>query len=558
MKAVDLHVHSNKSDGSKTPSELVDYAIEKGLAAFALTDHDTTDGLDEAIEYAKGKDIEVIPGIELSSEYMGRDIHIVGLFIDHKSPAFLEHLTKFRDSRVNRNITMCNKLRDEAGIDISYEALQAIDPGAVITRAHYARYLFDKGYTKSLPEAFERYIGDHCKYFVPREKITPEDAVKLILASGGIPVLAHPILYHMTKGQLDTLVVRLKEAGLMAIEAIYSTYSSSEERQIKELAKKYDLAISGGSDYHGAAKPGLELGTGYGKLYVCEEYLDKLRPLIPDGSDKNPNKKSIKKIFFTDLDETLLTTDKQISPTLLSAINAWMNNGNIFVLCSGRPTESIKQVAKQFNLKHENLYFVGFNGAEIYHPANDKITIKKTLIPSDMKKVWDIANAEGIHCHCYEGDHILAKQANEEIAFYQKTIKLPVHYHEDFPECITNESYKMLCISLKGEEILENLAVKIRNAMGEGITCIMSNPRLLEVFNSTAGKGSAVIELCNYLNIPIANSYAAGDQQNDISMIKAAGTGIAMLNAKPEVREIADKITLSDNNHDGLLPYLLN
>lgn len=546
MKAVDLHVHSNKSDGSMSPTELVDYAIEKGLAAFALTDHDTTDGLDEAIAYASDKDIEVIPGIELSSEYMGRDIHIVGLFIDHKSSAFLNHISTFRDSRVQRNITMCNRLHDEAGIDISYESLQAMEPGAVITRAHYARYLLDKGYVKSLPEAFDKYIGDHCKYFVPREKITPEAAVKLILDCNGIPVLAHPILYHMTKSQLDTLVARLKDAGLMAIEALYSTYTSSDERLIKELAKKYHLALSGGSDFHGKAKPGLDLGTGYGKLYVYEEILDKLKALTN------------RKIFFTDLDETLLTTDKQISPLTLSAINEWMNSGNVFVLCSGRPTESVKMVAKQFDLHHENLYFVGFNGAEIYHPNTDEDILIKTVPTDQMKTVWEIADSMGIHCHCYEGDHILAKKHNKELDFYTKTVKLPIVYNENIPENISSSACKLLCILLDDESKLEELGATIREKLGDSITCILSNPRLLEVFNSSAGKGSAVTELCKLLNIPIRNSLAAGDQQNDISMIEAAGTGIAMINGRESVREIADIITKNDNNHDGLLPYLAN
>lgn len=556
MKAVDLHVHSNKSDGSMTPTELVDYAIEKGLAAFALTDHDTTAGLDEALSYAKGKDIEVIPGIELSSEYMGRDIHIVGLFINHNSPAFLEHISTFRDSRVQRNITMCNRLRDEAGIDITYEALQAMEPGAVITRAHYARYLLNHGYVKSLTEAFDRYVGDHCKYFVPREKITPEAAVKLILDCEGIPVLAHPILYHMTKSQLDTLVARLKDAGLMAIEALYSTYSSSDERSIKELATKYNLTLSGGSDFHGAAKPGLDLGTGYGKLYVYEEILNNLRKL--KESKQNTTPKTSRKIFFTDLDETLLTSDKKISPTLLSAINNWMDRGNVFVLCSGRPTESIRQVALQFNLSHENLYYVGFNGAEIYHPYTSQNILTKTVSVEQMKKVWNIANSMNIHCHCYEDDHILAKQPNKELEFYTRTIKLPIIYNDDFPNNISASACKLLCILLDDEARLEELGRTIRSELGDTITCILSNPRLLEVFNSSAGKGSAVVELCQLLDIPIENSYAAGDQQNDISMIKAAGTGIAMINGRDSVREVADKITKNDNNNDGLLPYLSN
>lgn len=276
MKSVDLHTHSNKSDGSLSPSALVDLALEKGLAAFALTDHDTTDGLDEAIAYAKDKPIEVIPGIELSSEYHGKDIHIVGLYIDHHCDNFLSRIQEFRDSRVTRNEKMCNNLK-EAGIDISFEKLTNEYPESVITRAHYAKYLFKHGYVKSLPEAFDRYVGDHCKYFVPREKITPSQAVELILSSGGIPVLAHPILYGMSSTQLDILVSSLKEVGLVGIEAIYSTYKPADERGIRKLAAKYDLAISGGSDFHGTAKPDISLGTGKGKLFVPEEILTNLK-----------------------------------------------------------------------------------------------------------------------------------------------------------------------------------------------------------------------------------------------------------------------------------------
>lgn len=276
MDCIDLHVHSCKSDGSLTPTELVDYAIQKKLKAFALTDHDTTDGLDEALNYAKDKPIEVIPGIELSTEYQGRDIHIVGLFIDHKSSAFESRISAFRDSRDNRNVKMCQNLTD-LGIDISYEKLTAEYPDCVITRSHYAKYLLKHGYINSLPEAFDKYVGDHCSAFVPREKITPAQAVELILSCGGVPVLAHPILYHMSDARLDELVSLLKDSGLIGIEAIYCTYKPFEERQIRALANKYNLCISGGSDYHGTAKPGLDLGTGYGKLCVPYEILDDLR-----------------------------------------------------------------------------------------------------------------------------------------------------------------------------------------------------------------------------------------------------------------------------------------
>ena len=260
MKTVDLHVHSDKSDGSMSPSELVDLALEKGLSAFALTDHDTTAGLSEAISYAAGKNIEVIPGIEFSTEYLGKDVHIQA----------------FVDSRILRNQKMCANLQ-EAGIDISYEKLTAAFPDSVITRGHYARYLLEHGYVKSMPEAFDRYVGDRCKYFVPREKVTPEQAVRLILDAKGLPVLAHPTLYHMGKDALQKLVARLKEAGLIGIEAVYSTYNAGEEREMRQLAEHNGLLISGGSDFHGKNKPGLEMATGYGKLLIPADILEKLR-----------------------------------------------------------------------------------------------------------------------------------------------------------------------------------------------------------------------------------------------------------------------------------------
>lgn len=282
MKPVDLHTHSTKSDGSYTPTELVDYAIVKGLSAVALTDHDTIDGLEEAVLHAKALvqsghlSVEVIPGIEFSTEYEKKDVHIVGLYISYDAPSFQAKLQEFVNSRINRNIIMCRNLQS-AGIDITFDKLQARNPGAVITRAHYAAYLYEDGYVKSRQDAFSQYLGDHTKYFVPREKVTPVQAVSLILKAGGIPILAHPPLYHMGKDRLDLLVATLKDAGLMGIEALYCSYSNQDERDMRRLAAKYDLLLSGGSDFHGANKPGLDLGTGYGRLFVPEEFLDKIK-----------------------------------------------------------------------------------------------------------------------------------------------------------------------------------------------------------------------------------------------------------------------------------------
>ena len=275
MRAIDLHTHSNNSDGTFSVKELIDRAHDKGLAAIALTDHDTVDGVDEAIEYAASKypDLEVIPGVELSTEGEGREVHIVGLYIDNHDKEFVEGLSTFIDSRTTRNKKMCKKLSEEAGIPISYEMLTEEFPDTVITRAHFAKYMVDRGYVNSRAEVFDRYIGDHCPYYVGREKITPEDAIRSILKAKGVPVFAHPILCRFGDDRLDEFVGRLKGAGLVGIEAVYSTYERRDEIQIKELAKKYDLLVSGGSDFHGANKPDIDLGTGCGKLFVPEDLL---------------------------------------------------------------------------------------------------------------------------------------------------------------------------------------------------------------------------------------------------------------------------------------------
>ncbi len=282
MKIVDLHTHSTASDGSLSPTELIDLAVQKNLSAIALTDHDTTAGLDEVMAAGdkvrtEGYDLEVIPGIELSTMYMGSDVHIVGLYIDKTNALFQKHLSDFVASRDVRNEKICAKFREVAGIDLTVEMLKKELPDAVLTRAHFGRYLLAHGYVTSMKEAFDRYIGDRAPCFVPREKVTPEEAVQLILQAGGIPIFAHPILCRFSDAKLDALVGRLKEVGLMGIEAIYSTYKPFEERQIRALADKYDLAISGGSDFHGAAKPGLELATGYGKLVIPMDVLTGLK-----------------------------------------------------------------------------------------------------------------------------------------------------------------------------------------------------------------------------------------------------------------------------------------
>ncbi|SDG69139.1 PHP domain-containing protein [Marvinbryantia formatexigens] len=276
METVDLHVHSNCSDGTMSPAELVSYACEKGLRAFALTDHDTVAGLPEAFAAAEGTALEVVAGIEFSTEYKGKDIHIVGLDIDYRSADFCSQLTRFQDSRDIRNEKMIKKMQ-ENGIDISHGQMEAAFGDAVWTRAHFARYLMDHGYVKEMPEAFERYIGEACPCFVPREKVTPVQAVHLISSTGGIPVLAHPMLYRLSEEEMDILLSSLKKAGLIGIEAIYSTHSAFDESFVRQLAKRHGLLISGGSDFHGSNKPHIDLGVGRGNLRIPYHILTNLR-----------------------------------------------------------------------------------------------------------------------------------------------------------------------------------------------------------------------------------------------------------------------------------------
>ncbi|MCR5557134.1 MAG: PHP domain-containing protein [Butyrivibrio sp.] len=281
MRRIDLHTHSTCSDGSYSVKELIDYAHEKELAAIALTDHDTIDGVKEAVTYGKEKypDLEVIPGIEFSTVNEGKDVHVVGLYVDYTDQRLKDRLATFKNARVERNRKMCKKLT-EGGIPITYEELEKAFPDTAITRAHYAKFMLEKEYIKSRQEAFDRYIGDNCPYFVPRENITPEMAIECILENGAVPILAHPVLYHMSDAKLEALVVRLKEAGLKGLEAIYTTYEAYEERQMKELAEKHNLLISGGSDFHGSNKVGIDLGVGHGSLFVPEDILPAIKASI--------------------------------------------------------------------------------------------------------------------------------------------------------------------------------------------------------------------------------------------------------------------------------------
>lgn len=278
MAYIDLHVHSTASDGTCTPAQLVDYALKKGLSAIAVTDHDTVAGLDEAFLAAEGTSLEVVAGIEFSTEYHGKDVHIVGLDIDYRSLAFQNELTRFQNSRDLRNEKMIHLLQQQ-GFSITWEQMQKEYGDGVWTRAHFGRFLLEHGYVADISEAFRLYLGDGCPCFIPREKVTPGQAVRLICESGGIPILAHPLLYHFQEEELLELIEKLKEDGLLAAEAMYSTYSKEDERYMHHLAKRTGLAVSGGSDFHGSNKPHIDLGSGCDNLAIPYEVLTHLRTL---------------------------------------------------------------------------------------------------------------------------------------------------------------------------------------------------------------------------------------------------------------------------------------
>lgn len=290
MNTVDLHTHTTFSDGTYTPQQIIDYAIQKGLSAIAITDHDTLDGVSVAMDYASDKPIEVISGIELSTSYFRHDdtydfeteIHIVGLFLDTEFSVLSEKLTDIHKNREKRNLEVIKKF-NSLGIPITLADLEEVAGGNIITRAHFAKALLKGGYITSTQECFDRYLGKNKPAYVPREKLDYTQSISLIEQSGGIAVLAHPLLYKLGTKSLETMLGDLKNAGLTAIEAIYSTHSPSDIKYVKMLAQKNKLLISGGSDFHGDNKPKLDLATGYGNLCVPYEVLEDLKGALNNG-----------------------------------------------------------------------------------------------------------------------------------------------------------------------------------------------------------------------------------------------------------------------------------
>lgn len=276
---IDLHIHSAASDGTDSPTLIVEQASSLGLSAVALTDHDSVDGVDEALAVGEQLGVEVIAGIEVSSDYRDNNIHILGYFVDPRSPALGTVLDWVRVERDERNRKMCDMLAAD-GFDINMEELLAEYPAAVLGRPHFAEYLMRKGYVSSVKEGFDRYLEVGRPYFLPKRRISVARAVEAIRLAGGVSALAHPFEYRYPENEVLELIEFARDTGVQAMECYYSTHSPESQAQLLRLAEKYGLGVTGGSDFHGTRKPQIHMGTGInGSLRVPDALLTELKSL---------------------------------------------------------------------------------------------------------------------------------------------------------------------------------------------------------------------------------------------------------------------------------------
>lgn len=278
MNYIDLHTHSNCSDGSMTPTELVAHAAEKGIKAIALSDHDTVSGVDEAIEAGKRFGVEVVPAIEFSVQSK-TETHILGYYIDHKSPVLKEALARINEVRYQRTVNTCNKLR-ALGFDVTMEEALAIAPSGLIGRAHFARILAEKGYVGSVKEAFDKYLSSGKPAYDGTQYLTAEMAIKLIDDIGGVSFVAHPHLIRLKDSELHDFLVKLKSVGLCGIEGYYNEYTSEMQDQFQNLARELGLEISGGTDYHAKMKPHIEIGIGQKDMKIPYTVLENIKNIV--------------------------------------------------------------------------------------------------------------------------------------------------------------------------------------------------------------------------------------------------------------------------------------
>ena len=279
MKTCDLHTHSIFSDGTFTPEEIIDAAIDEGLSAVALTDHNTVAGLDRLIDYAKDKPIEIAPGVELSTAYYGREVHVLGLCLNVGMFDDITAYVKTADERKEKsNIDLAQKLNAN-GYSFDYSAVKQSTPKGKVNRANIAAELLRMGYISSMTEAFSTILSPEYGWYVPPERIATLDGIKYLSSIGAVVVLAHPLI-SMTYEKLDAFLPLAKHNGLTGIETVYSFYSDEDTNFAKEMCRKHQLLESGGSDFHGKNKPDIMLGKGKGNLVIPLEFCEKLKEAV--------------------------------------------------------------------------------------------------------------------------------------------------------------------------------------------------------------------------------------------------------------------------------------
>lgn len=274
---VDLHAHTTASDGSLQPEELVDLAKKSELAALAVTDHDTVAGVERALVHGKKVGLEVIPGVEISSNLDQRDVHLLGLFVDHKDEKLLKRIADMAMSRATRNEKMIKKLQD-AGIPITKEDLPAAEEGKQIARGHIAEVLIAKGYATNLRDALDRYLVKGTPGYVMKEVLSVEECIDMVHQAGGLIFVAH--LHQIDPKSPDhslEIAEKIIALGADGLETVYSEYDEFWSKTTAELANKLGVLQTGGSDFHGRMKKNLELGTGYGALRVPYEFVKKMK-----------------------------------------------------------------------------------------------------------------------------------------------------------------------------------------------------------------------------------------------------------------------------------------
>lgn len=276
MARIDLHLHTTHSDGSLPPAEVLARAHKAGVTALAITDHDITTGIPEALETGARLGIEVIPGVEISSRLGDSELHILGYFLKWQDPTLSARLAGLRAGRHTRNPQIIERLRT-LGLDITYEEVRTLAGTESVGRPHIARVLMNKGYVTSAKDAFDRYLAEGKPAYVPRELPEPAEAIAWIREARGIAVLAHPTWVKQNGEGLFKLCERLKVAGLGGIEVHYSTHSPKQTAEFLDIAKRLDLLVTGGSDFHGVTKPDIDVGVGRGGLKVPAKLLEPLK-----------------------------------------------------------------------------------------------------------------------------------------------------------------------------------------------------------------------------------------------------------------------------------------